>query len=745
SLQGGEGDLAVHLFVVELEGGADEALLRIREAAAGDEAYEELLRLNLDLEVGTGEQLLLRRGGDDPGDLAIAVIDLGDDYWIDLRMLTSGPGGHREELWSELLDSLRARREAPVDAFPVVDAAEEDEEPYFTAAARELLEASRFLAESTWAKVVEAQGDGTLLIREAKRVVRTNPGTGAEPSESGPAELEILLSSGSYLSGTPVGWGSEVLYLESGKEVQRIVDGELEAAGFTADRATAAGEELLLARSPEARSLLGFDHLPAVGPTRLLLRKRDGSERTVAEIAERSVEALAYQDGLALVAAVPRAAPGAGQDEAERELLLIDLATGTVRELERWKSVERVAPAAGRWLVSGTLGGGEEGVFLVAAEGGRELVLSGGQVGLGGDEESLLFAAERCLGEGAAVGCVYRAPLPKVRELGREFWPFGVHLLNEAAAEISERQRSAVVPSDPRTLDEVRALTALADEVVSARAGAPLPAAAAGIDLLVGQLVYEEEVSNEAIALLSALVTKAFLAEGAQWVAPEAAVPPRLGASGWEAENAFAVGLRPVAVVQSTLFDGESWYQPVDEILERSRGRRIFVGPDAASLRAAVPGADQADLSELIREASRDRLVALLEEDPGNLYLRDEVYRGLAARGRHEVLTSVAESFAASEGAAGIDRIAAAAGRLAGDPSPDEADELLVGLRASIEESPGEAALYLLLGAAYERSSLPEKLKYARVCFEKVGELGVYGPVAEAAEAALERLASAGE
>jgi len=527
-----------------------------------------------------------------------------------------------------------------------------------------------------------------------------------------------------------------------GEEVQWIVEGELQPAGFRADLIAPAGEELLIARSQEAKSLLGLGELPVVGATQILLRTRAGKERSVLEFADRQVDALAFRHGRALVAAAPRGIIANGMEEASVELQLIDLESGSSRRLERWRKVERIAAGTDGWLVSGTASNGDPGIYLLADGGPRELLLSGDQVGLAADLESLVFVADRCLGRSTdSRHCVYRTPLSAAREFGSEFWPFNPRRLGLVATAAFERiAASGTDPMSPSTPEEIATLVGGAEEEARRVIGTPLPTTAEGSDLLVASLAYDREISEEVVAILGAMVTQVFLQEGGKWVPPATSTSSSHRASGWETENPFALGLHPASVVLSTLYDDESWYLPIAQIKERANGRILFLGPDPKAVRDAVRGADLPNLSKKIRQGDADELGEFLTARKQNLYLRDKVYKQLAAYGREEILESVANRLVSGEDAAVIDLVAATAGRLAGDLSTDKFEGLIRDLRDGIEKNPQEVALYLLLGSVYEQSSIPDKVKYGRACYEKAVELQPYGPHAEAANEALEGL-----
>lgn len=738
SFAGDDGNLALHLFVDELAGGADEVLTEVRRVAASDGPYEELLRSDLELPAGRGRLLLLRKSSDPPVDMALAVVGLGDDHWIDIRMVTSGRAGHREELWRALLGSVRARREAPPDAFPLGD-----DEPaarvaaHLTVPARALLESGRLLGEASWSAGLELLGDDLLILDGGglRRVETSDTPAGKDASA-------VLLEKEEHRSGTVVAWGIEVLFVAAGGEVYRVVDGQLVPAGFRADGISAAGAELALARTPAPRTLPGMGELSAVGATTVLRRNRAGQERVLLELTGRRVVAIAARESRTLLAATPND-PFASPGSRTVELLLIDDG-GRQTRLPPWREVRRVVATDDAWLVTGTTEAGVRGIFLTSDDGSRQLLVSGDPLGLSLEDHRLVFVAEQCLVTPVDNSrCVYSAPLSAVREHGPGAWPLTPDLLNDIAAELFGVGSDADDhPRLPASRPEIATLAAAAVERARERAGVALPLSPAGIDHLLGELAYDESLTQEAIALLSLITTEALLREGAIWLPPVTARPALPPRSGWEIENAFAVGLHPEGIVVGTLFDSEGWYRPFDEITARALGRRLYVGSDRESLREAVRAEEMAGLTERLERDSAAELLELLETRRENAHLREKVYRYLAALGRTEVLAAVAGHFAASEGARASDRLAAAAARLAGEPPAEAIDGLIDELRSAIAEAPSHAGLLLLLGSAYERSSLPDRSKYAKATYQRVLAVAPWGDDAESARAALERLAT---
>jgi hypothetical protein len=218
---------------------------------------------------------------------------------------------------------------------------------------------------------------------------------------------------------------------------------------------------------------------------------------------------------------------------------------------------------------------------------------------------------------------------------------------------------------------------------------------------------------------------------------------------GWVAENPFAIAVQPRRIVESALFIEEGWSEPVSVILAESRGRTIYLGLDGESLHKRAQQADRSDeISELVRKDRTKKLVARIEAVRENIFLREEVYRQIAAAGHYATLEALASHFAGDDGNAGdaADLRALYVARMSLDPSPEvdpsseEVPKLIEGLRRAIERAPDEAALYLLLGSAYERLESDDRLDYARACYRKTTELASWGDVADAAREALERV-----
>jgi hypothetical protein len=732
-----DGNVTFHVFLDELEGDADDVLDSIKEVATERGEYEELARTDLELDLGPGRQLLSRSTQESPPhDLAIAAIGLGDDRWVDLRMVSADRTGHRQSLWDGLLRSLRVTRPPQVDAFPVVESSTTGEPPYVAPWARRLLEASHAFG---------AHGSDVLALRGDKLLVRDDNQLELHAlSRPEDASTTVLYASDSYVAGKLVPWGDRIFLLKPDGQVSEIAEGELQPAGFEADAAVAAGDELLVARNGREEPLLVFAGLPAVGPAEILARDADGGERRVAELPGDDVVALARRPaGDVLAAVTSRTAPALATGGVPNRLLLLRDGRDGAVEIGLWDRIDRLEPAPGGWLVTGTPDSGRHGVFRVDDAGRAELLLSGDPVGLSLTDEALTFVTGSCLepSDGFYPKCVYRADLERVRELGPTFQPFSSQLLNDIGARVQAERGGSQGGGFPPTRQAISELAATASALARELTGSDLPHSPDGVDALLSQFSWDRDLSEPAVVLLSVLLTESLLAEGAVWEEAAALGPPARADLGWELENSFAVGLHPVAAVLSTLYEEDGWYRPAHGIVEAARGRTLVLGIDPERVRARVRAAATAGLDDLLAEGRTSQLLALLENQPDNVYLREAVYRRLTALGRFDELATLAETFADREETPGIDRLAWTAARLRGELTPSQLDEVIAGLRDAIENEPDDANWYLLLGAAYERTSGPERLALARASYQKAGQTVRWGSLHRAAEQALNRLA----
>ena len=736
SLYADEGSLAVHLFVDDLEGTLDEITDQIRDAAQGSDDYEELLRRELDSAIGPAMELLLRGRVSTTTELAIAVIELGDDRWIDLRMVTESSSGHRSELWNQLLASLRVEKEAEIDAFPrAIHETEPQKSDFLSEPARSLLEGSRFVSSAEWSHQVLRTPNGDLIFKDDQEVLR-RPATAQATSQ----DSSVIFRSEETLSGSIHQWNDRLLLVEPGKESRWLEEDSLRQAGFRADRVSTIGDNLLIARSREENNLVGFDGLLVAGETVLWVRTPDGEESRLTELLDQRIDALGGGNQHALVFAIPRRS-GSRASASFGSLISIDTTSGAQSNVGDWESVETIVSLGENWMVTGTPKDGSNGVYEVNPNGRKSKWLTGQNIGLWADDERVLFLSDLCLEEPLEGGrCLYETPRELIAEYGPRFWTFDSNSLNSIAAKTFQEISDPASALAPLTREKVAEITKLAETATRSLTGSTLPLTVAGVDALLASLVYERDLSDQALSLLTLVTTETLLRqEGATWIQPEHPSSGRPGSSGWVLNNAIGIGLHPGDIVLSTLYDEEGWYRPLDQIEKQRRGRTLLVGSDRTVLRDAVHQSTLEGLSELFRLGNAKALTALLKEHSENSSLRGRTYRQLASLGRSEILNEVARSFARSDDPTAEDLTAYHSARLA-TSSSEEVPTWINDLRQAIERFPEEYSLYLILGSVYEKSTLPNKSRLAIACYEKVLELSSYGDSAETATAALARL-----
>lgn len=735
SFIGDDDELGMHLFVVELEGEIEEALDAVRAAVVNESQVEELLRADIETPAGRGRQLLLRKTqNEEVLEVAIAVIEIDPQRYIDLRMVTSAAIGHREELWQRLLASLAVEREKKVEAFPAGKTPEPGK-TFLGDAARQLIEGSRYLAQIYWEDPVFLPNGDFLKWEEGQlsRFVVSGVGT---------AQPEVLATLEAKVNFRGFGWGGQIYLQNLGtQEILKVVDGKVEPAGFKAHRVAAWGDELLYFYKGETKKVLGLPDSSIPDGSRILLRRPGREERQVLVLPELEVLFLAVRDGQALVAAAPPGLSRWDAKEAKIELHLVPLESGRTRALEPWIWVRSIFPSPRGWLISGIPDTGVDGVYLHSGQGGRELLISGSASGLYLDETKMIFVLENCPQEGR-YNCAYEAPLELVRRHGPGFWPWGENEFAAIATAAAARMvgAPALLPM-PESRETLTAFLAAANEESIKRTGWPLPTSTEAIDEIFDRLASSADLGPYGGALIGTLLTQGLLDAGAEWVPPTEKGPFGLYLQ-IPSDNPFAIRAHPPAIVRFSGGEG-GWHSPVRAQIDAAKGRTILVGPDPRALDQRLRQADLASLPDLLRQGTDKSLAALLAQHPKNIELRQHVYEALAARQRFEVLAKVAAPWAATTDANAVDILAWAAGRLEAKLTQPEVEEMIDRLKAAIEHWSYNSSLYLQLGAAYEKSSMPDKALFARACYDKTLEISEWGENAEDAKAALARLGEA--
>ena len=129
----------------------------------------------------------------------------------------------------------------------------------------------------------------------------------------------------------------------------------------------------------------------------------------------------------------------------------------------------------------------------------------------------------------------------------------------------------------------------------------------------------------------------------------------------------------------------------------------------------------------------------LCDERPANRFLRQKVYAHLVARGRIAVLEEVAQAFALRPDATVEDLRAWLAAWNARVVDAGEAEPLAEAALAAVVAHPADAELCYLLALVYEKAQ-PADAGYALACYQRVLAIQTWGPVADAARDAIERL-----
>ena len=708
--------------------------------------------------VVTGEQQGVR------WDFLLLAVQLGEERVLDVRVGVRGPLAAREPLVRGLLDSLTLTPPRQVDAFPRAGTGPATALTIPAVAAvplpapvARLLAGAERLGALAGTEHLALPGGG-LLSCGYGAVSRTGADGSAEGLWNGSSATKCAVGPGA--PGSTGANTGEILVSIAGGEVQRLNGRELEPLGFSA--AHFAGNPaggLVLVRTGTTM-VDGLADLP--GPAQLIARAPDGAERTVATLAGQPARLVVDGEGRrALVAALHRPALGRTAPAAHNALIAVDLASGKSAPLGDWQSVTHAAPAAGGWLVNGEPDGRPQGLYLLDGQAEPRLLIAGdGAVGValatpadGEGGQRLTFATTRRQpGDPAPDGqaIAYRAPLAAVLAEGPAWQPFDAGRLREIAAAALSGASGGAKDGEPLTsragLDR---LLAAADAAAVRLAGAALPSDPAEVDDLFGDTMGEHDLGPDTVTLLAAVLARSLFAQGAVWVdgpaAPLAIFPdPEVG------DNDLAVAFLVPALVTSTLYIEEGWWNPATGVPDQVKGRTLLIGADRAALAAALRAAEVPKLAALAagnKAADRAELARELEARSANTHLRGRVYRELAAGGKLQQLVDLAGAFAAKPAAGPEDRRAWYAARLAlsgvakAKPGlPPALPPLIEELRAAIAAHPGEPALYLLLGKAYLAAGGPEAADLARACFEQVQELEPYGADSTAAEAAIAKL-----
>ncbi|MES2639405.1 MAG: hypothetical protein V4850_07965 [Myxococcota bacterium] len=669
-----------------------------------------------------------------PLSAAVAVIPVAEGVFLDVRFVTYGKFASRRALWEALVRTIDVEERPRVDAFPVVEA--RPTPIPLAPQQRALLEASRSVGVAPRANAwrlsgtdVYAQSYRSVTVMSLVDGATTTLDLGEEVTPSLPATRP----DGLYV---PVGDGIVV----------RRVGEKDEPVAFSAKLVADAGEHgLLLVRAPEARLVPGFAPLAAPTGQRLLLRADAGTERFLLDLRDRRVDDLVVDRGEALLALSHVDRP---YDDAE--LVIVDLTTAATRTLGgAWQSVNSVAAGPDGWVVTGAPRDQTAGVYRITRTGERSLLMSGRHVAAFPLEAGELFLVTTWhppdvpAEEYTLLGL--RVPAAALAAHGPRFDPLTTsHVRQMAVAALGTLNLASNptgVMADPAT---IRRFVEAASRASEARVGVPLPRDAEGIDRLLADAIREGPLGQEAYLLLSALLTDYLLAQKATWAAGKGQTNLTLGID-LEPSNDHALGYLPLELVRSTLYDSEGWWNPATTIRDRLDGRALVIGVDLDAVQARVNAAERTGRDALLENGKVAEIVAWLALEPTNVYLRDEVYTGLAAVGRASDLVVIAEPFLAKAPRAYADVRASLAGRFTQALTPAGLDPerypaLVADLRAAIAEFPEASALYVLLAHVYEKGGAADGPLLAAACYHHVDEATEWSEFRKEVKAAIARL-----
>jgi hypothetical protein len=728
-------EVVVHIFLDQMERELEDALERVIEIVDDDQVLTEQSRDDIESATGPGRQAILRDvtvGSE--YDLAVAMIPVAENRFLDVRMVSNGTAGHHDLLWRELLSAVRTEAPVEVDAFPEVEVAAESNDT-LTAAARALLEASTLMASSeAWPGSIKYLNDDRILAHEGRQVVLLT--LGAEDEET------VLYENQEWMANQSAArHGEQTLVIDSDNQVHSIVDAELVPLDFTADAlASIDGARLLVVRTGEDPELLGFESLANPSPAQLIIRDEQGAESLVTELSRLSLSAVAVRPdgGEAMLLTRTRGIGGLTGEPERAKLVAVDLRSGKTREIGSWVSLQSAAATDHGWLITGAPSQGLNGLYLLTDDGRQELLISGTAAGLELSGNALVYASGLRLAddpEDTSRTVVYRSDLRDVRKHGPGCQPLATVILNRIVERLGREQ---MPPQSSEAA--VRGILAAADAICVELTGTKLPVEPAAIDQLLNIVSYDEDLSDGSLALLTAMISGALLDAGATWLEGEP-IPTRRVNDGRASESGFAFAIHPGEVLLSTLFSEDGWWRPVTSILEEAAGRPLLLSYNHEALEQRVSELTPAEVGDTVEQGSRRQIARLLRAHPQNLYLREHVYEYLAATGRIKDLAQLAGTYASSEKGASqlIDLHAWLSARFAleSDSSPDQ---LITDLRQAISRYPNEETFYLLLGKTYERQAKEDHQLYSRACYDKVLELISWGNIADQAEKALEQL-----
>lgn len=658
------------------------------------------------------------------------ILPVGEKRCLEFRLDAPLEERVAEPIWRRWSEGLSVEVFDPVEAFSAPEEEPATELSHAVPAIDAWLSSARWLG--TAPKIVARGCD-----RDEDDFIVYGKG-GVQRIQPDRSVVDLHTSNETTFSGGDVVVDAEEVHMRFGDTLYVYRDDEWFTSKPEARYRARLAEALILVQRQQEAKLSGFTGLPAMGPEALVVH-RPGSEDVVAHPAAQGITTYI--------------APSGGGDHVflARRPQNFDRRWFWAHPVPCWQRnaagdetpcgvwwLRHVGPAPDGWVVTGRPQGGILGVYRVPMQGEPELLVSGADfIGVDLVESRLTvlgkpFAPAVGTSRGTAI---YEVDLADVRAHGPLSMPFEIATLNEIAA---------AVFADKELTDElfatrasVEAFVAACHDLAKERCGRALPRGKVELDAVLPEwLLYSHDVTPEAFALLVALLSDAFLAEGAEWV-PGRAWPRGLPDRAFGLpSNSYVATYSPAAILSSTLYDDDGYWRPVSEVLAKVEGRELLIGLDAKALRQRHAQSSEAPAWQLLAEAKVAPLQAHLKKHKKKHYLRYEVYRHLAAEGRTQDMLVASAPFVTVEQPLFFDVRANLSARGA-NVTADTRDALVTSLRAAILRFPRAPALYALLGEAYLGYERRDDYRRAKQCFDRVLSLTDSGDHAVLAREAL--------